>query len=311
MNNIYREITPLTNDCFSIFHRKKNRFSFPLHTHEEFELNLIWNAKDAKRIVGYHVGEIDDIELVFVGENIPHGWFNHGCVSENINEITIQFRRDLFDQKFLEKNELNSVRALLEKSQHGILFSKEIALQFKSRIEKLTTKKNFNSVLELMSILNDLSITGNMQLLSNVSVQPDRLSFNSRRLEKAFEFMRGNYDKVITLSHISKVVNMSEVSFSRFIRKRTGRTFTESLNDIRLGHASRLLVDTTQTIAEIAYNSGFNNLSYFNRVFRKKNKCTPKEFRENYCETKNLYSCFQPPKDVFFNAERDKKVSCF
>jgi AraC-like DNA-binding protein len=287
MSKVFREISPLNAyDCFTIFARPKKKFDFPLHSHEEFELNLIWSAKGAKRIVGYHVAEIDNLELVFVGPNLPHGWFTHQCKSEGISEITVQFHRDLFDEKFLSRNQLKNIRSLLERSCQGILFPVETAGIFKPRIEGLTTKRGFSSVLELMSILDDLSVSGNMQVLSNVSAIENKLNYNSRRIEKVFEFMRNNYAQTLTLADVAKIANMPDVSFSRFIKKRTGRTFIESLNEIRLGHASRLLIDTTQTIAEIAYKCGFNNLSYFNRIFKKKNSCTPKDFRENYSGTK-------------------------
>src|SRR3954468_7141696 len=100
---VIREITPLTqNDCFTIFSRVKQEFDFPLHNHEEMELNLILHARGAKRIVGDHIGEIDDVELVFVGSNLAHGWFNHNCRSKEIREVTLQFHKDLLDEKFLK-----------------------------------------------------------------------------------------------------------------------------------------------------------------------------------------------------------------
>jgi len=287
MSEIYREITPLSdNDCFTFFSRQKREFNFPFHNHEEFELNLIWNGKGAKRIVGYHVGEIDDLELVFIGENLPHGWFTHNCQSTEIHEITIQFHKELFDEKFLRRNQLNNIRKLIESASQGILFSRDTIQTFKPRIEALINKRGFESLIEFMSVLNDLSVTKNQYLLSPVSSSSQGVNLKSRRLEKAFEFIRSNYDKEISLADVSKIVNMPEVSFSRFIKKRTGSTFIESLNEIRLGHASRLLIDTTITIAEVSYKCGFNNLSYFNRIFKKKNQCTPKEFRANYQGTK-------------------------
>ncbi len=286
LHNVYREITPLNaSDCFTLFTRIKEEFNFPLHHHEEFELNFIHNAKGAKRIVGDNIGVIDEWELILVGSNLPHGWFTHECSSKAIREITIQFHRDLFDEKFLRRNQLSHMRALLERSSKGILFSKETASAFKDRIELLTTKSGFDSVLELMSILHDLALSRDMRTLSNTSFSEAQFNYNSRRIEKAFEFMETHFDKDISLADVSKVVNMPEVSFSRFIKKRTGRTFIESLNEIRLGHASRLLIDTTQTVAEVSFNCGFNNLSYFNRIFRKKNGCTPSEFRQNYSGT--------------------------
>jgi AraC-like DNA-binding protein len=283
MTTIYREITPLTqNDCFIIFSRNKQEFKFPLHYHEEYELNLISNAAGAKRVVGDHMEEIEDLELVLVGSNLPHGWFTHQCKSENINEITIQFHRDLLDEKFLRRNQLSFIRTLLERSSKGISFSQETKEAFKPRLEKLAQKSGFDSVLELISILHDLSISRNMRTLSNSTFTSEQFSYYSRRIEKAFEYMQAYYDKDISLADLSKVVNMPEVSFSRFIKKRTGKTFIESLNEIRLGHASRMLIDTTETISEISYKCGFNNLSYFNRIFKREKGCTPKEFRQNY-----------------------------
>lgn len=283
MRSIYREITPLnSSDCFTFFKRVKEEFNFPLHTHEEFELNFIQNAAGAKRIVGDNIEVIETLELVLVGSNLPHGWFTHECQSKEIREITIQFHRDLFDEKFLRRNQLSHIRALLERSAKGIAFSAETAAAFKPRIDLLTTKSGFDSVLELMSILHDLSLSRNMRTLSNAVFSNEQISYNSRRIEKAFEFMQTHYDKDISLADVARLVNMPEVSFSRFIKKRTGRTFIESLNEIRLGHASRMLIDTTQTVAEISFHCGFNNLSYFNRIFRRKNGCTPTEFRQNY-----------------------------
>lgn len=289
MTLIIREITPLTeSDCFTFFKRVKSQFDFPLHTHEEFELNFIMNAKGAKRIVGDHSDTINDLELVLVGSNLPHAWFTHQCQSKEITEVTIQFHRDLFDEKFLKRNQLSFVRTLLERSAKGIVFSAETAETLKPRFLNLHQKSGFDSVLELMSILHDLSISRNMHTLSNTSFSNDSLSYNSRRIVKAFEYLQSNYDKNITLDEISKLVGMTEVSFSRFIKKRTGKTFIDSLNEIRIGHASRLLIDTTHTIAEISYQTGFNNLSYFNRIFKARNHATPKEFRENYSGTRTF-----------------------
>jgi len=287
MNTLYREVTPLSpDDCFTVFSRNKSEFDFPLHCHDEYELNFITGASGAKRIVGFHMSEISDPELVFVGGNLPHAWFTHHCTSGIIHEITIQFHKDLFDDKFLGRNQLGSIKTLLQRSVQGILFSPETTLHVSPRLESLTNRKGFDSVLELMSVLHELSVSLDMQVLSSASPIEGGLDLKSRRLDKVFDFIRNNYDKDISLNDVAGIVNMPEVSFSRFIKKRTGRTFIESLNDIRLGHATRMLINTTQTIAEISYRCGFNNLSYFNRIFKRRNGCTPSKFRENYSDSK-------------------------
>ena len=280
---IMREITPLTqNDCFTIFSRVKREFTFPLHYHEEMELNLILNAKGARRIVGDHIDSIDDLELVLVGPNVYHAWFTHQCMSEEIKEVTIQWHKDLFEDKLLRRNQLSFIRSMMERSQKGILFSRETTKLLAPRIISLNQKNGFDGVLELLSILHDLSTSRNMRTLSDGSFTNQHFTYNSRRIEKAFEYMNTNYDKPITLGEVAKLVSMTDVSFSRFIKKRTGNTFVDSLNEIRLGHASRMLIYTTHSIAEISYHCGFNNISNFNRIFKKKKTCTPKEFRENF-----------------------------
>jgi AraC-like DNA-binding protein len=283
-NDLLREITPLTqSDCFTLFSRVKKEFDFPLHYHEEFELNFIENAPGARRIIGDHLEEIGPWELVLVGSNLQHGWFNHKCESKEIKEVTIQFHKDLFDEKFLRRNQLSFIRAMLEKSNRGILFSPETTQQLSGRLKGLNHKHGFDSVLELFSILHDLSTSRNMRILSDASFNnAEHFTYNSRRISKAMDYLNNHFEKPISLSDVAKLVNMSDVAFSRFFKTRTGNNFIDSLIEIRLGHASRMLIDTTHTIGEIAYRCGFNNMSNFNRVFKKKKGCTPKEFRENY-----------------------------
>ncbi|GAB3636447.1 AraC family transcriptional regulator [Hymenobacter arcticus] len=281
--DIMREITPLTqSDCFTLFSRVKKKFDFPLHYHEEYELNLIINAGGAKRIVGDNIEVIDDLELVLVGPNLYHAWFTHKCASEQITELTIQFHKDLFEDRLLRRNQLSFIKTMFDKAQRGLLFSRDTIERLQPRLLQLEQKNGFDSVLELFSILHDLSTSRNMRTLSDAGSDNEQFNYNSRRIEKVFEYMNANYSRPITLMEVAKVANMPEASFSRFIKKRIGSTFIDSLNEIRLGHATRMLIDTTHNVAEVAYKCGFNNISNFNRTFKKRKGCTPKEFRGNF-----------------------------
>jgi len=289
--SIVREITPLTqSDCFTLFYRKKSEFDFPLHYHEEMELNFIMNARGAKRIIGDHIGEIGRYELVLVGPNLQHGWFGSGFGPDQVEEITIQFHKDFFDEKFLQKNQLSFIRNMFRKSLRGILFSQPTIRQVKPRLYRLREKQGFDSVLELMSILHTLSISRDYRVLSDSGFNTHEVfSYNSRRIEKVMEFIHTGFDKPITLEEAAHIANMTESSFSRFFKLRTGITFVDCLTEVRLGHACRMLIDTTKTIAEIAYSCGFNNISNFNRIFKKKKGCTPKELRDSYDQGNRLF----------------------
>jgi AraC-like DNA-binding protein len=281
---IIKEITPLTKaDCFTLFSRFKTEFDFPLHYHEEYELNFIENAGGAQRVVGDNVEEIDDLELVMVGSNVRHAWFTHRCQGKKIHEITIQFSKDLFSDIFLKRNQLGYIRSLFDRSQNGIQFSRETILRIAPRIKNLEKLGGFDSVLELMSILHDLSTSRNIRILSAASnMAAEALFSESRRIEKVVQFMNENFGKAIRLGEAAKLAGMTETAFSRFFKAKTGVTFVDCLNEIRLGHASRMLIDTTNSIAEIAYDCGFNSISNFNRIFKKKKGSRPKDFRHNY-----------------------------
>jgi len=283
-NNAVKEVTPLREtECFTVFYREKEKFDFPYHYHEEYELNMILHASGAQRIVGDKVDEIDDLELVLTGPNLPHGWFNHRCTSKNIVEVTIQWHKDLFSEQFLNKNQLNFIKRMLQRAQYGIRFSRETVEQMASEILNLHKTVGFDSVIKLMLILQDLSVSKDTALLVEGDMLLDKtMSFRSRRLDAAFEFMNKNFSSAITLKDVADGVSMSEVSFSRFIKKRTGKTFIDNLNEIRLGHATRMLIETSNTVAEICYLCGFNNISNFNRTFKRKKNCTPSDYRVNF-----------------------------
>lgn len=281
--DIVREITPLTqNDCFTIFSREKSEFNFPLHNHEDMEINLILNAAGAQRIVGDHIGELDDCELVCVGPNLAHGWFTHQCKSKLIKEVTIQFHKDLFDERFLSRNELVNIRNMFENSKRGVMFQKAAIKSIAPRILALEHKNGFDSILDLLSIINDMSLYRDVRLLSDLSFTVDQFNSNSRRIENVFKYMNTNFSKQITLGDVAAIAHMTKTSFSRFIKQRTGYSFVESRDEIRLGHVSKMLIDTSQSVAEIAFKCGFNNMANFNRLFKSKKGLTPKEFRENY-----------------------------
>jgi len=285
ISNVFREVTPLsTEDCFVIFNRTKSEFSYPVHVHPEYELNFIENAKGAHRIVGDSIEEIDDLELCLIGnESLEHAWMNFHCESREIHEITIQFHKDLFLESLLNKKQFHTVSVMFENAKKGMLFSRPVIEKVKDRLDMLNKGQNgFYSVLELLTILYELSMDENSRILCSSAYNKQDDSSESRRIQKVITFLNSNYQKEIRLLDVANYVNMSEVSFSRFMKKRTGKNYIEYLNDLRLGIASRHLVDSSKTISEISYECGFNNLSNFNRLFKKRKGFTPKEFRENY-----------------------------
>lgn len=290
MNKIITEITPLSEkDCFYLIDRYKDRFTYPIHRHEEYELNFVSNCDGARRVVGDSIETLGMYDLVLIGNGIEHGWEQHCCVSDKIREITIQFSSDLFGSSFLAKTQLSSIRRMLDLSSNGIAFTVDSIMRVYHKLDNLTKiESGFYRMLELMSILYELAEDGHYRKLSSSSFASLKPTGDSRRVQKVQDHINKHYKEEIRLNDLADLVGMTPTAFSRFFKLRTGRSISDYVIDIRLGHASRQLVDSTTSVAEICYECGFNNVSNFNRIFKKKKGNSPKVFREIYQHHKML-----------------------
>lgn len=288
LNKVHREITPLSpEDSFLVFDRAKENFDFPIHFHPEYELNCIKNGKGVNRAIGDSIEEIDNIELVLIGPNLHHGWLDNHCTNKEIREITIQFHENLFNNEFLSRKIMLPIKDMFDRSIHGILFSKKVSEEMFNRISQVSKLDGMDYFLELTSILYDLANSRNQRLLSTYSATRDSFE-NSDKIKKIYEYVQENFDKKITLSEASELVNMSQVSFNRFMKKRTGKTFVDYVNDVRISHAAIKLIEKDISISEIAFNCGFNNIANFNRVFKKAKKCTPSQYKNDFSGIKRI-----------------------
>ena len=292
-SELFKEVSPLSEkDCFILIERQKSNFNFPIHIHPECELNYIENAKGAQRIVGDSVEDIDDEELVLItNPQLEHAWVDHNNKSTNIHEITIQFHSNLFTEVFLNKNQMISIQKLFQHAQHGVAFTHETIAKVRPLLKTLTCENDsFYSLTKLLIVLHELSLDKDLRELATTRFSST--SKNSQgddgKLTKITDYLNQHYSEVIRLSDVAEMAHMSEASFCRFIKQHTSKSFIDFLTDIRIGAASRALVDSSSSIAEIGYDCGFNNLSNFNRIFKKKKGVTPHEFRDNYRKNKTI-----------------------
>ena len=284
MNKVITEITPLSNeDCFYLVDRYKDRFTYPLHKHDEIELNFVQKCAGARRVVGDSIEELGEYDLAIIGSGLEHVWEQGDCNTSPIREITLQFSPELFGENFLNKKQLKSVHSMLDNAKYGIAFDMTAIMKVYGMLDEITRlQSGFYRVMKILSILYELSIDSNYHLLSSSSFSHIKVSADSRRVQKVEEYINEHYSADIRLQTLSDLVGMTPTAFSRFFKLRTGKTISEYIIDIRLGIASRKLVDTTMSISEICYDCGFNNVSNFNRIFKRKKGVSPKSFRENY-----------------------------
>ena len=282
---IIHEITPLMgNDVLYIADRHKKEFTYPIHNHSVYELNFVENAKGVRRIVGDSQEVIGDYDLCLItSPDLEHVWEQNECHSDDIREITVQFDFSMSDETLFGRNPYASITRMMQEAKKGLSFPLQAIMKVYGMLDTLSSVKDgFYAVQQFLTILYELSRCENARTLASSSYAKVTVEDDSRRILKVKNFISKNYlDELL-----ASLAGMSSSAFSRFFKLHTGRNISEYIIDLRLGYAARMLVDTAKSISEIGFDCGFNNLSNFNRIFKKKKGCSPSEFRESYHKTR-------------------------
>lgn len=284
--DVLHEITPLADkDILYIADRHKREFTYPIHKHDVFELNFVEHAAGVRRIVGDSSEVIGDYDLVLItSTDLEHVWMQNDCKSDDIHEITIQFISDMSEQGFLAKNPFSRIYHMMDLARRGLVFPLDAVMKVYNKLSSITD--GFQAFMQFMYILDTLSRCEGIRTLATTSYAKVNIGEDSRRILKVKAYIDKNFTEEIKLRDLADVACMSEAAFSRFFKLHTGRTISDYIIDIRLGNAARMLVDTNKNVSDISYQCGYNNLSNFNRVFKRKKGCSPTEFREYYRKIK-------------------------
>ena len=287
---VLHEITPLMEkDALYIADRHKKEFTYPIHNHEVYELNFVEHAAGARRIVGDKAEIVGEYDLVLITScNLEHVWEQADCKSEDIREITIQFKfGDDESDGFFDKKPFEYIRNMIHEARKGLCFNMSAIMKVYDKLNTLSQiTDNFEALMQFLSILNTLSRCEGSRTLASSSYAKVNIEDDSRRILKVKNYINENYMYDIKLKDLATIANMSDCAFSRFFKIHTGRTLSDYIIDIRLGYATRMLIDTTQSISEISFQCGYNNISNFNRIFKRKRGCSPSEYRSNYRKIK-------------------------
>tara|TARA_R110001583_G_scaffold21479_4_gene81650 strand:- start:6065 stop:6910 length:846 start_codon:yes stop_codon:yes gene_type:complete len=273
---------PVPNDLDQSFHYgiyNKEDFETPWHYHPEWELTFICESSGI-RSVGNSIQGYFPNELVLIGPNLPHCWKSNFSKKNIAKSVFIQFNENLLGEGWIGKEEFSSIRKLLKASKYGIKFSSKIS---KWSGKKLLAMEHLIPMLRLIKILELLHVLSleKYELLS-LGAHFDVNATISKRIEKIMEFVENNYRVKITSEQLSDLVFMTPVSFSKFFKKMFNKTFTSYLNEYRISKACELLKETDCSIEQIAFETGYLNLSFFHRQFKSISKRTPAQYRVEF-----------------------------
>lgn len=280
----YKEIIPLSlHDVFIVNNSEKVGFDYPIHSHQAHELTLILRSS-GNRIVGDSIEKYKDRDLVLIGSGVYHKWDDENVPihkKNNAHVITVQFSNDFLSNSLFKKKSFSTIKRLLKDSRKGIKFTGETFEIISKKLLNLVSIDGFYSVIEFMETLHILSVSKDKFCLASEDFVPLSEGESKNKINIVYSYILDHFNNPnLRITELAYRFNMSPSAFGHFFKAKTNMSFTQSLVSIRLSYASNLLLNSNLTISEIAYKAGFNNISNFNRLFKKNKTITPKQYRE-------------------------------
>lgn len=267
------------------FGRSDPEFPFYWHYHPEFELTLIIHSH-GQRLVGDGIADYGPGDLVLLGPNVPHSW-RSGPVKTQRKEthraVVVQFRHDFLGEHFFELEEMAPVAHLLRRASNGLAFGHtEIGRRVARSIAKLPVQSPGKRLATLLSALVELADEKDGQILSTLRIKPVCRIAHQQRIDEICLFLNENFTGEIEFASLAKRFHMDQASLCRFFKRATGRTMTAYLNELRIGAAAQLLINTNDSILDIGFRVGFGNYSNFNRQFKRIKGFGPRTLRHQF-----------------------------
>jgi len=279
---LYEKIPLGPGESFCYRNFRVPRFEMPWHFHPECELTLIVRGR-GMRYVGDSIERFEDGDLVLLGSNLPHYWWKDAGDGRRAHSIVIQFEAGVIGGLLTGLPEVAAISRLVSLSGRGLKFSGPAAAQAGREMIRMAERTGWRRLCLLIEIFGSLAeAPAECRPLASAGYAPVLDARDGKRLGAVCKYVNDMYAESIRHVHAARLAGLSPAAFSRFFHKRMGKTFEAYVIEVRIGHACRRLIEEDATVAEIAYATGFNNLSNFNRRFRKLKGLPPQEYRRGY-----------------------------
>lgn len=263
---------------YSKYDENANNKAHVWHYHPEIELVFV-NGGAGKRQIGSHVSYYTDGDLILIGSNLPHCGFTDDHTG-NKNETVIQMKPDFLGSEFLALQETKNILDLFFRAKGGIAFSGETKVSVGKKIEIMENQLPFERLLTLLSVLKDLEYSKDYKVLNAAGFAMETQVQDNDRINMVFNYVKDHFQEPISLEEVAEITSMTVPSFCRYFKKITKKTFTKFVNEYRIVHASKLLAEKPIGITEVCYESGFNNFSHFNKIFKEFTGKSASQYRQ-------------------------------
>lgn len=258
--------------------------TYPWHYHSEYEI-LYLIESTGTRFVADHIEPFGPGDLVMVAGDLPHYWRNDEeyylpGTGLKAKRFVIQFPGDFMQPVINTYPEFLTIKNLLLRSEKGIRFLPPQNDEIGQMLLELRDFSGFRQIMRFLEILHYMAQNTNYKLLASDAYQPGRHEIFDNRLEKVIRFLTHNYQTQVRLEEVAQIAGMHPTAFCRYFKDKTGKQVSTYLNELRIGFACRLLINGAMQVSQICYETGFNNLSNFNRTFRRITGLTPTQYQE-------------------------------
>lgn len=280
------ELVPRSEEhSFTLREFKSPEFPSPWHFHPEYELTCILGSRGT-RFVGDSIARYEPGDLVLLGPNVPHCWRNDTTGRDArcpAHSLVIQFREDCLGREFFHLPEMAAVRQLLRRARRGVQFIGKPCESVTAVMTRMRQQAaGVSRVIQLLEIFGVLSAASSARPLSSAGFVPDLDDQAGERIGRVCRYVLRHLSERLDFRRLANESCMSQSALCHYFKRATGRTLSDFVNELRIGHARRLLIETTLGVAQIAYASGFANLSNFNHRFRRLSGVSPSVFREKH-----------------------------
>ncbi|WP_460639243.1 AraC family transcriptional regulator [Larkinella harenae] len=254
------------------------------HFHKDYEIVFV-KESTGKRIVGDHVEAFSEGDIVLVGPDLPHAWFNDKEYYEGrgnllARSVVVYLKKAWLEKELLRFPQTARLKNLLDNAYRGIKFVGESQRLIGQIASRIYAAEGLQKSVDLLAILCHMSESRDYQLLATANYLTNHNEHETARLNQVYEYVMRNFSSQITLGAAANVANMTANAFSRYFKKQTQKNFSHFVNEIRVGHACRLLQKKDLNIAQVCYESGFQSVTNFNKFFRRLTGKSPLEYRK-------------------------------
>jgi AraC-like DNA-binding protein len=287
MRPLYQELSFLPTNYVNVYKEELPHFTVPWHYHPEIEIMYILEGTGI-RFVGDSVEKYEVGDLCMIGSRLPHEWRNDQAFFEKRTNLRascycIFLVKELFGATLLDTPEMQHIKSLIERSNRGIKFTGKARIEIGAEIIEYVKERGAAKIARLILLLEQMAVTTEYELLASVGYTKHHLNTEDfERFNKIYRYIMENFAHPIRLEEVASLAGLTPNAFCRYFRERTKKTFVQYLNDIRIGHAKKLLIEGRQTIAALSMESGFNNLSNFIEQFKRSTHMLPSEYQRKF-----------------------------